>query len=497
MKIEPETLKRLRDLLDESAGWGQRIEKIVADYGQLKPNQVPSLSETKLRGLWSAQGFARAGYELSRPDANQLQGLRTMTSLLADRRKSLGDRFCGAREECKKFFTKTQPAVILRTLLILEGGTFGSIATKEWTNVLLKEAGKPELDFGEADSITLALENLKGLIQKWAPGVGATKLGERARIPFLLCKIIKPDKAKTKGNPKSNIVLPPVSTGVAYWWLNANPQIWDFEALPIGGKETYSSHNEKGNKRKKYKCFKEVKPGDMVVGYVTSPRREVVAICKITQGLHPGEHGDEFEFEKVWELLKPVSYDMLKSEPALKESDLLNNKQRSLFKLTEKEYEVICSMSDKTELEDSTLIADIKNIISNKTDDPTTLRALVNARVGQGKYGLQVRKIWSNRCSVTRSCTQAALEASHIKSWADSDDTERLDPNNGLLLTANLHRLFDARLISFEDSGKMLVSSKLSQTEQGIFGLVGKWLSQKPSPEIAKYLSYHRTKFLI
>src|SRR5208282_1530670 len=158
--------------------------------------------------------------------------------------------------------------------------------------------------------------------------------------------------------------------------------------------------------------------------------------------------------------------------------------------LTEEEYEVICSLADKTELEDSTLIADIKNIISNKTDDPTTVRALVNARVGQGKYGLNVRKIWNNRCCVTGSCTQAALEASHIKGWADSNDTERLDPNNGLLLTANLHKLFDAGLISFEDSGKMLVSSKLCQVEQGIFGVIGKGLSKRPSAEIAKYLSY-------
>jgi hypothetical protein len=339
MKIDPETLKRLRDLLDESADWGQRIEQYAADYGQLKPNQVQLLPEVKLRGLWSAQGFANVRYEFPRINANQLQGLRTMTALLADRSKSLGDRFCLAREECRKIFTRTQPPVILRTLLILEGGRFGTIATKVWTDLLLKQAGKPELDFGEADSITVALENVKALMEKWAPSVGATKLGERARIPWHLCKIIK-------------------------------------------------------------------------------------------------------------------------------------------------------------QLEESTLIADIEEIKSNKATDPTTVQALVNARVGQGKYGLQVRKIWNNRCCVTGSRTRAALEASHIKRWADSNDIERLDPNNGLLLTANLHKLFDAGLISFEDSGKMLVSSMLSQAEQNIFGVVGKRLSKKPSGQIAKYLSYHRARFL-
>jgi hypothetical protein len=97
---------------------------------------------------------------------------------------------------------------------------------------------------------------------------------------------------------------------------------------------------------------------------------------------------------------------------------------------------------------------------------------------------------------VTGSITMAAPEASHIKPWADLNDNERIDPNNGLLLTANLHKLFDAGLISFEDSGKMLVSSKLSQSEREIFGVIGKRLSKKPSVETANYLAYHKTKFL-
>jgi len=145
---------------------------------------------------------------------------------------------------------------------------------------------------------------------------------------------------------------------------------------------------------------------------------------------------------------------------------------------------------------DSKLVADIRSIISNNASDPTTVQALVNARVGQGKFGQAVRERWCHRCSVTGSSTKVALESSHIQSWADSNNTQRLDPNNGLLLTASLHKLFDAGLISFDDSGKMLVSSRLPQSEREIFGVTGKKLSQKPSPETAKYLSYHRTKFL-
>ena len=148
----------------------------------------------------------------------------------------------------------------------------------------------------------------------------------------------------------------------------------------------------------------------------------------------------------------------------------------------------------KSRFGDSTL-ADIKTIISNATTDPTTMQAQVTVRLGQGEFGSEVRELWNHRCAVTDSITMAALEASHIKSWADSNDNERLDASNGLLLTASLHKLFDAGLISFEDSGKMLVSSKLSQSEREIFGIVGKKLSKKPSAETANYLAYHRTKF--
>ena len=145
---------------------------------------------------------------------------------------------------------------------------------------------------------------------------------------------------------------------------------------------------------------------------------------------------------------------------------------------------------------ESTLFGDINAILSNENLDSTTKQAIVDARKGQGKFGSEVRELWNHRCAVTGSSTRVVLEASHIKRWADSNDAQRLDPNNGLLLTANLHKLFDAGLISFDDSGKMLVSSKLSQSEQEILGVVGKKLSKNPSAETANYLAYHRTKFL-
>ncbi len=156
--------------------------------------------------------------------------------------------------------------------------------------------------------------------------------------------------------PRAPEIAPPAPSGVGYWWLNANPKIWNFEETPVGQKQTYTSHNEKGNKRQKYKYFQEVKPGDLVVGYVTSPQKEVIAVCKITNGLHNGQNGEEIEFEKIEQLAKPVPYQTLQDNPDLANSEPLINNQGSLFKLTEPEYEIIRSLIDETNIPPPTQI---------------------------------------------------------------------------------------------------------------------------------------------
>ena len=54
------------------------------------------------------------------------------------------------------------------------------------------------------------------------------------------------------------------SERLSYWWLNANPKIWSFEDTPVGSRQTYTSHNEKGLKRQKYRHFQDAKPSATV-----------------------------------------------------------------------------------------------------------------------------------------------------------------------------------------------------------------------------------------
>jgi hypothetical protein len=48
--------------------------------------------------------------------------------------------------------------------------------------------------------------------------------------------------------------------------------------------------------------------------------------------------------------------------------------------------------------------------------------------------------------------------ASHCKPWRDSSNEERLDGENGLLLTPSIDHLFDRDFVGFEDSGRLIIS---------------------------------------
>jgi len=59
------------------------------------------------------------------------------------------------------------------------------------------------------------------------------------------------------------------------------------------------------------------------------------------------------------------------------------------------------------------------------------------------------------------------LRASHIKPWADSTHSERVDGENGLLLAPHADLLFDRGWISFSSNGRLLVSSELPSEVRG------------------------------
>jgi len=120
---------------------------------------------------------------------------------------------------------------------------------------------------------------------------------------------------------------------------------------------------------------------------------------------------------------------------------------------------------------------------------------LVKARRGQGRFREDLLDYWGRCCAVLGCNVESILRASHIKPWSKSTDDERLDPNNGLLLVANLDALFNNGLITFSDDGRMIVSDLLSQEERALLQLhCG--LRKPPSERQRKYLQYHRRELL-
>ena len=101
---------------------------------------------------------------------------------------------------------------------------------------------------------------------------------------------------------------------------------------------------------------------------------------------------------------------------------------------------------------------------------------------------LEVR---NNKCELCEITTTSMLRASHIKAWSKSNDAEKLDANNGLLLCAHHDALFDKHLISFDADGKVIVSSLLSADEIDSLGISTEdSISMDPSRE--KYMRVHR-----
>ena len=97
------------------------------------------------------------------------------------------------------------------------------------------------------------------------------------------------------------------------------------------------------------------------------------------------------------------------------------------------------------------------DIVGDTSVRETERLAIVRARVGQGLFKERVSMI-ETKCRITGVENPVHLIASHCKPWRDSSNEERLDGENGLLLTPSIDHLFDRGFIGFENNGKLIIS---------------------------------------
>ncbi len=90
------------------------------------------------------------------------------------------------------------------------------------------------------------------------------------------------------------------------------------------------------------------------------------------------------------------------------------------------------------------------------------IESISKARKGQAFFRNAVLSAYNNTCCITGLKIPKLLQASHIKSWKDSDPlTERTNPANGLCLNALHHKAFDNGLFTIDTDYKILVSKQV------------------------------------
>jgi hypothetical protein len=98
-----------------------------------------------------------------------------------------------------------------------------------------------------------------------------------------------------------------------------------------------------------------------------------------------------------------------------------------------------------------------KKVGADESIGETDREAIIRARRGQGLFKDRVMEIETS-CRITGVSNPVHLIASHCKPWRDSTNEERLNGENGLLLTPSIDHLFDRGFIGFEDSGRLIIS---------------------------------------
>ncbi|QGQ23930.1 HNH endonuclease [Gimesia benthica] len=90
---------------------------------------------------------------------------------------------------------------------------------------------------------------------------------------------------------------------------------------------------------------------------------------------------------------------------------------------------------------------------------------VVTQRLGQGVFRDELIQMYEGKCAITGCNAIEALEAAHIDPYCNTGSN---DPSNGLLLRADIHKLFDRNLVGIEpDSLTVHISASISNTEYG------------------------------
>jgi hypothetical protein len=116
-------------------------------------------------------------------------------------------------------------------------------------------------------------------------------------------------------------------------------------------------------------------------------------------------------------------------------------------------------------------------------------------RVGHQFFVNALKRVWGNECSLTGLSAPRLVQACHVIPWTESSSQQKVSADNGLLLCAHLHALFDEHLIGFDRNGDLLLDSSLSSQLVDLIVSTGRTkLRLAPSAALVDNLSLHSQK---
>lgn len=302
-----------------------------------------------------------------------------------------------------------------------------------------------------------------------------------------------------------------------YWWVNQNQT---YKSEVSGGFLWSPKTRADGARNQFYENMREVSFGDVIFSFCDTYIKAIgvaVGVAESSQKPDFGTAGASWSKEG-W--LVPVEFKQLKTQIRPKDHIALitphlpakysplqsnGNGLQSVYlaevpgsmavvlaELIGFEYDAVLTTL-RGEAEEADIEIDAQETaIKGRTDiGATTKEQLVKSRRGQGIFKANVR-LNEKSCRVTGISDPIHLRASHIKPWKDSNDEEKLNGCNGLLLSPHVDHLFDKGLISFEDDGSLLLSPVLDTEVLEKWSISPTLNVGKFSPEQSVFLMHHR-----
>lgn len=139
---------------------------------------------------------------------------------------------------------------------------------------------------------------------------------------------------------------------------------------------------------------------------------------------------------------------------------------------------------------------------NSKSKDGKERIATAKVRIGQTAFRKMILRVYENRCCITGLDIPTVNRASHIIGWSDPKGAKiRMDPMNGLCLSATYDAAFDKHLISLDNENRIILSKDIK--EHYTSSSVQTYFRSKEGDTITlpdryrpkqEYLDHHRSK---